>query len=99
VVAKESATPAPVKAEAPTKAASGGVIAVQVGALRSKADAEALARKLSGKGYATYILNPDAGAANPVYKVRVGNYGSQDEAERVKRRLQQEENLKPWITH
>jgi cell division septation protein DedD len=72
---------------------------VQVGALRSRGDADSLARRLTGKGYATYIVNPDAGVANPVYKVRVGNYASQDEAERVKRRLQQEEKLQPWITH
>jgi cell division septation protein DedD len=72
---------------------------VQVGALRSKADADALARRLSAKGYATYIVNPEAGMANPVYKVRVGNYTTQDEAERVKRKLQQEEKLQPWITH
>jgi cell division septation protein DedD len=78
--------------------ATDGAIAVQVGALRSKADAEALARRLSGKGYATYIVAPEAGASQ-VFKVRVGNYASQDEAERVKRRLQQEEKLKPWITH
>ncbi len=91
--------PATDAAKAATKAGGNGVIAVQVGALRGKAEAESLARKLSGKGYPTYIVSPDAGTSNPVYKVRVGNYSSQDEAERVKRRLQQEEKLSPWITH
>jgi cell division septation protein DedD len=93
---KSTVAAAPPTAPATT---AGGGIAVQVGALRSRADAEALARRLSDKGYATYIVAPLAGAANQVFKVRVGNYASQDEAERVKRRLQQEEKLQPWITH
>ena len=33
-----------------------------------------------------------------VYRVRVGNYGTADEAQRVSARLTQQENLKPWIT-
>lgn len=81
-----------------SSAAGNGAIAVQVGAMKEKGDAEALARHLSGKGYAVYIVQPAGNAPNPVYRVRVGNYTSQDEAARVKRRLEQEEKLKPWIT-
>ena len=79
------------------RAAKGGPIAVQVGAYRERGEADQLAKKLSGKGYAVYIVSPDANAANPMFRVRVGNYTSQDEASRVKRRLEQEEKLKPWI--
>jgi DedD protein len=81
---------------ASTAETRGGAIAVQVAALTSRADAEAIARRLSGKGYAAYVLSPDPGA-KPVFKVRVGNYASLDEAERVSRRLKQEEKLKPWV--
>jgi len=97
------AAPAPANASAATAASAkpagggSGAIAVQVGALRERADADALARRLTGKGYAAYIVAPEAGTATPVYKVRVGNYTSPDEAARVKRRLEQEEKLKPWI--
>jgi SPOR domain len=81
----------------PAPAVAGGAIAVQVGAVRERVEAEALARRLSSKGYATYIVSPEAGASNPLFRVRVGNYTSPEEAARVKRRLEQEENLKPWI--
>jgi cell division septation protein DedD len=98
---REPAAPKPA-AEAPAASAApasakGGVIAVQVGAYRERVEADALAKKLTGKGYAVYIVSPDANAANPMFRVRVGNYTSQDEASRVKRRLEQEEKLKPWI--
>ena len=81
---------------APAAARSGGSIAVQVAALTSRSDAEAIARRLSGKGYAAYILSPDSGEKQ-VFKVRVGNYASADEAARVSRRLRQEEKLQPWV--
>jgi cell division septation protein DedD len=68
--------------------------------MRSKANAEALARRLSRKGYPTFILAPTPGAASQMFKVRVGNYASKDEAERVLLRLQQEEKLQSCIlTH
>ena len=89
--------PAPAAPAAAPAAAKGGAIAVQVGAYRERGEADQLAKKLSGKGYAVYIVSPDANAANPMFRVRVGNYTSQDEASRVKRRLEQEEKLKPWI--
>jgi hypothetical protein len=76
--------------------AGGGAIAVQVAALSNRSDAEVIARRLSSKGYAAYVLAPPAGA-KAIYKVRVGNYASADEAERVKRRLAQEEKLQPWV--
>ena len=99
---KEADTPKPAAAEAPAApapaaASKGGQIAVQVGAYRERSEADVLAKKLTGKGYAVYIVSPDANAANPMFRVRVGNYTSQDEASRVKRRLEQEEKLKPWI--
>jgi cell division septation protein DedD len=89
---------APAATPATNTSSGSGAIAVQVGAMKEKGDAEALARHLSGKGYAVYIVQPASNAPNPVYRVRVGNYTSQDEAARVKRRLEQEEKLKPWIT-
>jgi hypothetical protein len=42
------------------------------------------------------VLAPDPGA-KAMFKVRVGNYATADEAERISRRLKQEEKLKPWV--
>jgi len=91
------ATPAPAPATATATATPGGPIAVQVGAFATRKEADALAKKLSGRGYAVYVMNPlDDG--KHVYRVRVGNYTSADEAQRVSARLTEQEKLKPWIT-
>ena len=42
-------------------------------------------------------MNPMDDGKN-VYRVRVGNYSTADEAQRVSARLTQQEKLKPWIT-
>ena len=56
-----------------------------------------LAKRLSGRGYAVYVMSP-TGEGKAVYRVRVGNYASADEAQRVSARLTSQEKLKPWIT-
>jgi cell division septation protein DedD len=76
--------------------ATGGAIAVQVGAFKTRGEADSLARRLSGKGYAVYVMNPTAD--KNVYRVRVGNFSTADEAQRVSARLTDQEKLKPWIT-
>jgi cell division septation protein DedD len=71
-------------------------IAVQVAALSNKSDAEAVARRLSEKGYSAYVVTPEPGT-RAIFKVRVGDYGTAAEAERVSRRLRQEEKFQPWV--
>lgn len=98
-VAAKAETPKPEPAKPAAAAAAspgGGPVAVQVGAFGSRGEAEKLAKRLSGKGYAAYIVSPEAGGPS-VFKVRVGNYQSADEADRVKTRLAREEKLKPWV--
>jgi cell division septation protein DedD len=96
--AMASAAPASTGPASTTPATtSGGAIAVQVGAFKTRGEADSLAKRLSGKGYAAYVVNPN-GAGKPVYRVRVGNYASADEAKSVSDRLTQQEKLKPWIT-
>jgi cell division septation protein DedD len=108
-VQASAAPPAPVAAPKPTPAAApaptpvaamasagGGPIAVQVGAFATRKEADALAKKLSGRGYAVYVMNPIDDGRN-VYRVRVGNYSTADEAQRVSARLTQQEKLKPWV--
>ena len=69
---------------------------VQVAAVNQRADADTIARRLTGKGYPAFVTTP-AGAAN-VFRVRVGSYPDRREAESVAGRLEKEEQFKPWVT-
>jgi cell division septation protein DedD len=101
----KTTTPAPAPAPvAATKAAaasstaepSGGGFAIQVAALRQRAEADSVARGLASKGYPAYVMNPDAGAP-AVFRVRVGRFKDRREAESIAAKLQKEEQFKPWI--
>ena len=71
---------------------------VQVAALRAADAAEEFAGRLLAKGYPAYVVEPALDGPVSMYRVRVGRYADHDEAERVRRRLEQEEQLTPWIT-
>lgn len=103
--AKPEPTPAPAAAKpadkpAPAAAVSGepagSGFAIQVAALRERSEAESVARRLSGKGYAAYVLAPSAGTPR-MYRVRVGKFKERREADAVAAKLQKEEQFKPWI--
>jgi cell division septation protein DedD len=70
---------------------------VQVAALRQRGEADAVARRLTRKGYDAYVIEP-SGRANRVYRVRVGRFASRGEADQLKDRLAREEQFKPWVT-
>ena len=70
---------------------------VQIAALNIRTEAEAIASRLSSKGYSAYVI-PPANGTPAVYRVRVGKFGTRREAETVAARLQKEEQFKPWIT-
>lgn len=94
------AAPAPAKnAAAPavqsTEPAGPG-FAIQVAALREVEEANAIVRRLAGKGYSAYVVAPAKGQP-PVYRVRVGKFKERREADTVAARLQKEEQFKPWI--
>ena len=66
-------------------------------AVNNRADADAIANRLSAKKYPAFVT--DRGAGNPNrYRVRVGKYANKQEAETVKTRLEKEEQFKPWVT-
>jgi hypothetical protein len=75
-----------------------GVWVVQVQALKDHGAAAQLAERLVGKGYPAFVLGPVAGAPS-IYRVQVGRYNDRREAEQVARRLEKEEQFKPWISH
>lgn len=70
---------------------------IQVAAVRQRAEADTIRRRLAGKGYPAFVTT--AGAEGPaVFRVRVGKYDSRREAESIASRLEREEQFKPWIT-
>ena len=91
-------TPAP---KTPTPAAvsepTGEGFVVQVAAVKERSEADTIAKRLSSKGFPSFVSSPSAGAAR-VYRVRVGKYRDRSAAETVARRLEKEEQFKPWIT-
>jgi cell division septation protein DedD len=76
---------------------SGSGFALQITALRERGEAETIAKRLSAKGYAAYVMRPPAGTP-AVYRVRVGKFKTRHEAEAIAARLQKEEQFTPWIT-
>jgi cell division septation protein DedD len=95
-----AATPKPAAAaprSAPVRAAlaepGGNGFVVQVAAVRQRAEADTIARRLSGKGYPAFVT-----VAGANFRVRVGKFNDRREAETVAGRLEREEQFKPWIT-
>ncbi len=91
------ADPPAAVASAPPPGPEGGWV-VQIAALRDRAAADAIVRRLTAKGYPTFMLEAAPGAPAPGYRVRVGRYGDRREAERIARRLEKEEQFRPFIT-
>ena len=91
VAAEEPAT------SPPSASAEPGWV-IQVTALRDRAAAQAIVRRLTERNYPAFLLEPGPGAPAPVYRVRVGRYNDRAEAEQVSRRLEREEQFKPLIT-
>ena len=86
----------PVSATAPVEPGGSG-FAVQIAALNVRSEADAIAKRLSSKGYTAYVLTPPDGTPS-VFRVRVGKFNTRREAESVAARLQKEEQFKPWVT-
>jgi DedD protein len=90
--------PAPAAKSEPVEAApSGQGYAVQVAALNVKSEADAIAKRLSSKGYSAYVLAPASGTPS-VYRVRVGKFPTRREADSIAARLKREEQFNPWVT-
>lgn len=87
--------PAP-KMEAPAAAGRSGAWVVQVTALKDRAAAAAIAQRLSGKGYPAFVLDPAAGSP-VIFRVQVGRFADRPEAEQVKRRLEKDDQYKPYV--
>jgi cell division septation protein DedD len=93
----ESPAPTSVERKSSAPAPSGEGFTVQVAAVKEQSEAETIAKRLTRKGYAAYVMSP-AARAPQVFRVRVGKYRDRREAETVANRLEREEQFKPWIT-
>ena len=94
-----AAPPAAAATSAPAAASTepaGPGFAIQLAALREREEADAIVKRLAGKGYPAYVVAPAKGAP-PVYRVRVGKFKERREADTVAARLQKEEQFKPWV--
>ena len=70
---------------------------VQVSALRSDDEAGTVAAELVAKGYPAVVVDPAPGAPRAVYRVRVGPYTDRSEANRVRDRLDTEEQFTLFV--
>jgi DedD protein len=68
---------------------------VQVAAVRARAEADTIARRLSSKGYPAFVTSPPG--APHLFRVRIGKYQDRREAESIAARLEKEEQFKPWL--
>ncbi len=71
---------------------------VQVGAFTEKEVAENLSRKLRKKGYPSYTMDKTLPGRGVWHRVRVGNYESRKEAERVADMLERRERFTTFVT-
>jgi cell division septation protein DedD len=90
-------TPAEAPPSTESAAAAGQGFAVQIAALNVRSEADAIAKRLTSKGYSAYVLTPANGTPT-VFRVRVGKFSTRREAETVAAKLQKEEQFKPWVT-
>jgi DedD protein len=95
------ATPAPVKAAAvkpaiapaPAPAAARGKYLLHLSTFASRQDAEAFARRFEN----AYVMASDAPGKGTVYRVRVGNYGTIQEAAAAKSAFEQRHSVIAYV--
>jgi cell division protein FtsN len=96
-IAKASATKQGAPAvEARFAEPAGRGFVVQVMAFPDRADADALAGRLTAQGYRTFVTTNDA-APKARYRVRIGKYPTKAEADAVSDRLKRQD-FNPWVT-
>ena len=94
--ATTTAAATPVRSAPAPVASSKAAFVVQLAALNSRGEADAMVKRLSARGYEAYVQGPAAGGPS-VFRVRVGNYQTRREAESVAARIEKEGQFKPWV--
>ena len=86
--------PAPPAAAADT--GRPGAFIVQLTALKVRSEAVTIVRGLVAKGYPAFVQDPAPGSP-PLYRVQVGGFPDRDAASQAARRLEKEEQFKPYV--
>ena len=89
--ATPKATPAAKSQKSP--AAPLNRLTIQVGAFKEREAAEAIVKRLKGKGYSAYLVPVSEG----LFNVRVGSFTDREDAERILAKLETQEKFKPFI--
>ncbi len=90
-----NATPKPAPSARAAKPVSTPLsrLTIQVGAFKERAAAEAIVKRLKGKGYSAYLVPVSEG----LFNVRVGSFTEREDAERILAKLESQEKFKPFI--
>lgn len=83
---------------ASTAEPAGDGFVVQVAAVRDRTEADAILKHLQGKGYSAFLVASGVGSPASLFRVRVGKFKARSEAEATAKRLEKEEQYKPWVT-
>ncbi len=97
--ASGGSVPAPPPGPAAGASTAAGKFWVQVASLSSREEAGTLSTRLTRRGFRSQVLTATGPRGKgKVYRVRVGPYGSEDDAERAATKLARQENVKsPWV--
>ena len=93
------AKPAPPGAAPAAQAADAGrpgAFIVQLTALKVRSEAVTIVRGLVAKGYPAFVQDPAPGSP-PLYRVQVGGFPDREAASQAARRLEKEEQFKPYV--
>jgi cell division septation protein DedD len=90
--AKPTAPPAPA---APTAPPAKGKFALQLNTFPEKSDADELAKKFAAQG--AYVVAAEVPGKGTVYRVRVGNYASAEEALAAKGTFEKQNNVIAYV--
>jgi cell division protein FtsN len=82
----------------PAADARTGDYAVQVGAFRDRAQAEAVRKQLAAAGFDADVTPIAAGPGEVRYKVRLGSFRSREDAGRLADRVRTERALAAFVT-
>jgi DedD protein len=88
----ETAAPTPT----PAVAAKGSVV-IQVFSSADKAQADRIRTQLAGGGYKAF-LSPVEKAGRTMYRVRIGPFGSRDDAQKTAEKVRKGYKLDTWVT-
>jgi len=72
---------------------------VQVGAFRTRAQADGIQRQLSEAGFSTFVSGAESDPGQTRFRVRVGTFRSRAEADRAAERLRAERGLPTFVAN